>query len=126
MVKDTRLVGTVFVPQYTPSVSVDHIEALDELRPIPSPVGGIEALASHVVYPDLAIRAGIQGRVTVRFIVTETGTTDSATVMMGLGAGCDEQAIEAIKKSTFTPGGKSGKPAKAAMSVRFRFTLEKK
>ena len=40
---------------------------------MPEPIGGMQAIYDRVKYPEIARRAGIEGRVVLQFIVDETG-----------------------------------------------------
>ena len=90
---------------------------------IPQLVGGITKLLQNLVYPELAIRAGMQGRVTVVAYVNENGDVVKAEVLKGIGLGCDEAAVAAVKKSKFIPGKQRGKPVKTRISIPVEFRL---
>ncbi len=83
----------------------------------PQLIGGMQSVASHVVYPKDAKKAGIQGKVFVQFTVNEDGNVVDPHVVKGIGHGCDQAAINAVKQAKFTPGTKDGKPA------TFKYTL---
>lgn len=87
-------------------------------------IGGIGELQKKVVYPDLARRAGIQGRVFVQFIVNEKGEVENPRVTRGIGGGCNEAAVEAIiKHAKFKPGIQGGRPVPVQFSLSLRFQL---
>lgn len=90
----------------------------------PELIGGYEGLMKRLVYPQIALRAGIQGRVQLLAYVNERGEVDKVEVISGLAGGCTEAAIEAVKQSKFTPGKQRGRPVKVkvAMSIRFVIT----
>ncbi len=54
-------------------------------------------LYSTIEYPKLARNAGIQGRVFVEFVVDENGNVKNVRLIKGIGGGCDEQALEAVR-----------------------------
>ena len=91
---------------------------------IPQLVGGIEGLMSRVVYPDIALRAGIQGKVMLFAFVNESGDVVRAEVIKGIGGGCDEAAVQALMKSKFSPGKQRGKPVKVKISLMVRFEIK--
>ncbi len=95
------------------------VEKMPELK------GGIAALMKHIRYPEIARKAGLEGRVYVQFIIDERGKVHNPVVVRGIGGGCDEAAIEAVKKVTFTPGLQRGKPVKVKYSLPIMFKLEK-
>jgi len=91
---------------------------------MPTPVGGISAIASKVVYPEIAKRAGIEGRVFVKALIDTNGNVIETEVIKGLGAGIDESAQNAVKASKFTPGKIDGKPVKVQVTVPLLFKLQ--
>ncbi len=95
--------------------------AVEEL---PEPIGGIEAIQRKIVYPEIAKRAGVQGRVLVKAFVDETGTPRKAEVIKGIGAGCDEAAVQAVMQTQFKPGKQRGKNVKVQVSIPIIFKLQ--
>ncbi|MEX0685520.1 MAG: energy transducer TonB [Balneolales bacterium] len=91
---------------------------------MPEMVGGLESVYSYLVYPEVAKRAGIQGRVTIQFVIDEQGIVRSPEVLRGIGGGCDEAAITAIQKTKFTPGRQRGRPVKVQYTMSVHFKLE--
>ncbi|MEX0737350.1 MAG: energy transducer TonB [Bacteroidota bacterium] len=98
----------------------DYFIAVEDL---PELVGGIAGLQKRVVYPEMAVRAGIQGRVFVLAFVNEVGHVVKAEVQKGIGGGCDEAAVKAVMESKFHPGKQRGKAVKVRVSIPVRFSL---
>ena len=71
----------------------------------------------------MARRAGIEGRVTVQFIVNERGQVENPRVIRGIGGGCDEVALEAVSKAKFVPGLQRGRPVRVQYSLPIVFRL---
>lgn len=90
---------------------------------MPDLIGGLEALQKNIVYPEIARLAGIEGRVTVQFVIDERGNVLNPVVVRGIGGGCDEAAIEAVKKAKFTPGMQRGRPVKVSYTLPITFRL---
>ena len=90
---------------------------------MPEPVGGLPEIYNLIEYPEVAKRTGIQGKVYVLAFINESGDVDDVKVIKGIGGGCDEATIAAVKKSKFTPGKQEGKPAKIKMSLQIQFKL---
>jgi len=82
---------------------------------MPEPVGGLESIYKNIAYPDLAKKSGVQGKVYVLVYINEAGRVDDVKVIKGIGAGCDEAAIDAIKKASFTPGKMNGAAIKTKL-----------
>lgn len=89
----------------------------------PELIGGIAKLQSCVEYPDRARRAGIEGRVTIQFIVNEKGEVENPKVLRGVEA-LNEEAIRCVKQMSFKPGRQRGQAVRVqyALPVRFRLS----
>lgn len=86
--------------------------------------GGMAELQASVRYPEMARRAGIEGRVTVQFIVNEQGKVENARVVRGIGGGCDEEALKAVQQAEFQPGMQRGRPVRVQYALSINFRLE--
>ncbi|HOJ08278.1 MAG: energy transducer TonB [Ignavibacteriota bacterium] len=91
---------------------------------MPEPIGGIAEIQKKIVYPEIAKRAGVEGKVYVLAFVNEQGKVTDAKIMKGIGAGCDEAALDAVKKTKFKPGKQRGKPVKVQVWVHVNFKLQ--
>ncbi len=91
---------------------------------MPEPIGGIGAIQKQIVYPEIAKRAGVQGRVYVKAYVDENGNVTKVDLIRGIGAGCDEAAMDAVMKTKFQPGKQRGKPVKVQVTVPVLFKLQ--
>lgn len=103
------------------------IEAAEEptyfvaVEEMPQPIGGLLGIQEMIAYPEIAKRAGIEGKVFVRAFVDETGSVTNAEIIKGIGGGCDEAALDAILKTKFTPGKQRGKPIKVQVTIPIVF-----
>jgi protein TonB len=95
----------------------------EKLDKYPEPIGGIESMIKNVVYPVSAKEAGIQGKVLVKTIIDEKGNVIETEVVQSVNAECDKAAMDAIKKTKFTPGIKDNKPVKAEVTIPVMFKL---
>lgn len=74
----------------------------------------------RLIYPDLAKENGVQGRVTVSFLVNTDGTVSDVKVVRGVDASLDKEAVRVISSSPrWEPGRQRGKPVK----VRYNFPV---
>ena len=99
---------------------------LDDVPRYPGKLEGLlSEIGSHIKYPPYAARKGIQGRVYVEFVVQIDGTIREPKVVKGIGAGCDEEAIKALKKLSkkFTPAIKDGELVETKMVIPILFSL---
>ncbi len=111
------------VPQPETSLTEPGEEVFLVVEKMPEPVGGMEALMAGLTYPQAAKDAGVQGRVVVQFVVDETGAVTNAQLIKGIGYGCDEAALEMVKKASFTPGVQRGRNVKVQMQLPVVFRL---
>ncbi|KAA6438995.1 TonB family protein [Dyadobacter flavalbus] len=82
-------------------------------------------LGKNVKYPTAAAKAGVQGKVFVSFIVSETGAIQNVAVEKGIGFGCDEEAARVIKSfPTWTPGKQNGNKVNVKLTLPIHFMLE--
>jgi len=91
--------------------------------------GGMEAMAKFISrnmkYPSVARRMNIQGTVYVSFIVGKTGEIMDATVIKGIDAACDAEAIRVINlMRDWSPGLQGGSPVKVRMVLPITFRLQ--
>jgi len=91
---------------------------------MPEPIGGIGAIQKKTIYPEIAVRAGVQGKVFVKAFVDEKGNVFKVELLKGIGAGCDEAAMVAVKNTLFAPGKQRGKPVKVQVTVPILFKLQ--
>jgi periplasmic protein TonB len=97
---------------------------IDFAEVMPEPVGGLKAIQSRIIYPELARRGGIEGKVHVLAFVNENGDVVKAEIIKGAGAGLDEEAIKAVKETKFRPGQQRGRPVKVQVVIPIVFRLQ--
>jgi len=89
-------------------------------------IGGIAAVQSHISYPPLALKADIEGRVIVQFVIDKTGKVLDPKVIRGIGGGCDEEAVRAVLKTKFQPGLQRGRPVSVRYTLPITFRISSK
>lgn len=90
----------------------------------PVPIGGLAGIQSRVEYPAMALRAGIEGRVFVQFVVGTDGVPRDIVVVRSLCPACDEAAVKAIRETRFEPGRQRGQPVSVRFSIPIVFRLQ--
>lgn len=110
-------------PPPPPPPPAPEPEVYDVVEQMPELIGGLQGLQDKVDYPDMAKRAGVEGRVIVQFVVDEDGRVQDPRIVRGVGAGLDDEALRAIKQARFVPGVQNGRPVKVKMSVPITFKL---
>jgi protein TonB len=74
------------------------------------------------VYPELAIRARVEGVVIIEATIDARGRVVNAVVLRGMPV-LDEAALEAVRKWAYTPTLLNGVPTPVIMTVTVRFLL---
>jgi len=100
-----------------------HVEQMPEF-----PGGNDELmkwLNSNIIYPTIAQEQGIQGTVSIRFVVTPDGSVEDVTVVKSLDPSCDREAVAKVKKlPKFNPGKQNGNPVFVYFTLPVRFRLQ--
>lgn len=91
---------------------------------MPAPVGGLEGVYKKIVYPEIAKKAGLEGKVYLLVYVNENGGADDVKVIKGIGGGCEEAASKVLKDAKYTPGKNKGVPVKVKLSLAITFKLK--
>ncbi len=91
---------------------------------MPELIGGLGEIQRKIKYPEIARKAGVEGRVILQFIVNENGSVTEPAVVRGIGAGCDEEALRVVREARFKPGKQRGKAVKVKMSLPITFKLK--
>ena len=91
---------------------------------MPSPIGGLKGIYKKIEYPEIAKKSGIEGKVFVIAYVNENGGVDDVKVLKGIGGGCDEAAVRAVKATKFTPGKAKGTNVKVKVALPIIFKLK--
>jgi periplasmic protein TonB len=85
----------------------------------------IESSGVQPVYPEDALRAGLEGLVVLEAIVDERGRVGhDIKVVRRLGHGCDEAAVAAVRQWRFRPATRNGKPIKVRRIFPILFRLQ--
>jgi len=118
-------------PPPPPSEMLDEsgVEPFNEVDKMPVFQGGDSALikyiADHTIYPETAKKDTIQGKVIVRFCVTEKGTINRVSVLNGVSPELDAESIRVIKSlPDFVPGEKDGKAVPVWFMIPITFVLK--
>jgi TonB family protein len=90
--------------------------------------GGEAALATYLQtalrYPETARKAGVEGTVSVSFVIEENGQISSVRVHYGPGQGIDEETIRVISEMPpWLPALQDGIPVRAVLTMPVTFRL---
>lgn len=91
----------------------------------PQPVGGYTAIQRNLTYPEIALKAGVEGQVLVWAFVDKNGNVTNTQVKKSLGNnGCDEAAVKAIKSVQWKPAKQRDDPVGVWVMVPVEFQLQ--
>lgn len=90
---------------------------------MPELKGGLGSLQKMINYPELARKAGIEGRVIVQFIVDRNGNVTNPSIVKGVHESLDEEALRVVKQADFTAGKVKGEPVRVQFSLPISFKL---
>jgi len=110
----------------TAATEADVYEVVENMPEFPN--GGMTALmkylSDNIRYPEAAHKAGIQGRVTVQFVVGKDGSIGNVSILRGINADLDAEAIRVISSMPkWKPGTQKGEPVKVKYTVPVMFRL---
>ena len=75
---------------------------------------------ARLQYPKAAKRKGIEGRVTLQFVIKKDGSMSDVRVVKGIDKSLDREAVRVVSSSPkWTPGSVGGEP----VNVRFLFPV---
>lgn len=108
---------------------VEEEEVYIIVEQMPGFPGGEEALlkyiSDHIEYPTMAVERGIEGRVTVRFVVNKDGYVQDVTVIRGVHELLDKEAVRMIQSlPRWNPGKQNGVAVAVYYNVPVNFTLQ--
>jgi TonB family protein len=127
---------TVFAcsEEQKPSVTDNESDKLKReifvvVEQLPEAEGGMKTFYSHIQnemsYPSEALQKRIEGRVDVQFVVEKNGSLSDVKIIKGIGAGCDDEALRAIRNApSFKPGSQRGKPVRVGMVESIIFKID--
>lgn len=111
----------VLIPMVNDTLTAPDIFEVVEKMP-EFPEGGMAGLMQYlnknIRYPEAAKKAGVQGRVTVQFVVEKDGSISNVSTLRGMEPDLDKEAIRVISEMPkWKPGTQRGEP------VRVRYTV---
>jgi periplasmic protein TonB len=91
--------------------------------------GGLEAMykfiSKNMKYPASARRMNIEGSVFVGFVVDADGKISEASIIKGISADCDKEALRVVQMMPkWRPGKQSGRPVRVKFVLPIKFKLD--
>lgn len=116
--------NVAFASNYNETLKPGDEDYLAIAETMPEPVAGLPALMKKINYPNMARKAGIEGKVIAMVYVGEGGDVEDVKIIKGLEAGCSEEVERVLRDSKFKPGSNQGKAVKVKMAMAFQFKLQ--
>lgn len=123
------------MPNINVPLAIDGVPYLgDYLKSSPTAMPTSSGITTNVVpatriepvYPPRALRAGIEGMVTVEFTITADGSVANIEVVKGEPPGVfDRAVIQAVSRWKFAPEIVNGQPVEKRARQDIKFTLKK-
>lgn len=100
----------------------------DVVEVMPQYPGGQIAMLKYIMenikYPKQAMKEGIQGRVTVRFIVEKDGSISDVKPILSVHPLLNKEAVRVVESMPkWTPGKHNGKPVRVRFNLPVMFKL---
>jgi protein TonB len=108
--------------QITGDLNIDEDPDMDEFMPLEKPPQIVKRVLP--LYPELAVKAGIEGTVWVKILVDKEGKPRKAVVIKTTTEILNEAAVEAAMQFLFTPAVMNKGPVKVWVSIPFKFQLK--
>ena len=84
----------------------------------------LQYLMKNIKYPEQAMKEGIQGRVTVRFIVEKDGSISDVKPILSVHPLLNKEAVRVVESMPkWTPGKQNGKPVRVRYNLPVMFKL---
>ncbi|MEE4311504.1 MAG: energy transducer TonB [candidate division KSB1 bacterium] len=91
----------------------------------PQPEGGFAELQRRVAYPEIARKAGIEGKVLLQVKIDESGDVVDHKIVESLGNnGCDEAALNAVRSVKWVPAKQGDKSIAVWVAIPIVFKLD--
>jgi periplasmic protein TonB len=85
----------------------------------------LEYISENLYYPKGAQRQNISGTVYIKFVVDPQGQIKNIQLLKGIGGGCEEQAIQVIKRMPlWKPGKQNGQAVNVQLQLPINFKLK--
>ncbi len=88
------------------------------------PIAMLKYIKENIKYPEQAMKEGIQGRVTVSFIIEKDGSISDVKAVRSVHPLLDKEAVRMVKSMPkWSPATQNGKPVRVRYNVPVMFKL---
>jgi protein TonB len=121
----TEGLGSVDLPQSVDVRNKEEEPSPDEFVALETyPTTDMADLQRRVVYPEIARKMGIEGKVTVNVLIGKDGRPIKFKIADSDNKILEDAAAKAVMQSVFTPGIQNGQPVVVWQSVPVNFKLQ--
>ncbi len=82
-----------------------------------------EFISASIIYPEEALKAGVEGTVIVEFEIDNNGAVQPLRVLKSLGYGCDEEALRVVGLLRYAKAKNRGVRLKTTTKTTIRFKI---
>lgn len=127
--EEGKLYNVIWVAPVVETKAVEEEIIVDFAEVMPDFPGGTSALmkylGSHIKYPTVSQEMGSQGKVIVQFVVDRDGAITNPSIVRGVDAYLDKEAIRVISTMPkWKPGMQNGKKVRVKYTVPVSFRLQ--
>jgi TonB family protein len=119
-----KFVSGDYTQNDTSDVEGIYLVDIDFEHPETMPSVNLEELQKKLIYPKIAIRAKIEGRVIVLVYINDKGEPLQPKIIGSTNMILEEASIDVIKKTKFKPATQFNKPIGAFLEVPIEFKLK--
>lgn len=121
---ENGIAAPINVPQQVNVKDKEDEPAPDEFIPdATEPTFDYDALKNRVVYPELAKRNGVEGKVIVRVLVDKTGRPKKTLIDYSDNKILERAAVDAVMATSFSPAIQNKNPIAVWVSIPVEFKL---
>jgi TonB family protein len=101
------------------------LTSVEQMPEFPGGVQGIiRFLSTNVKYPELALKLKVEGRVLVKFVVSNSGKVKNVVLLRDIGYGCGEEALRVVRSMPdWKPGKQNGQYVNVYFTLPISFRL---
>jgi len=82
-------------------------------------------ISKHLIYPEIAAKNGVDGRVTLQFVIDENGDLVDVLIIRGVDPALDAEALRVVQSSPrWTPGKQRNKAVRVSYTFPINFKLQ--
>jgi TonB family protein len=128
-VKTDSLGNIILIKKAAPKMLAENEQIFFMVESMPEyPGGEIELrkfIANNIVYPDVAQKEGIQGKVYVTFVVDREGNVANTKIARGVAPSLDQEALRVVNSlPAWKPGKQKGEAVNVSYTVPINFSLQ--